>query len=62
VAKIILVIIVGLGAAFYFPTSRQMLLDVTAPVSTPVYRWVTVKEMERVVRDLEAWDRQTLSK
>lgn len=52
--KFIIVLLVALGAAFYFPESRSMLLDASEPVLNPVLRWSTRGEMRRIVRDLEA--------
>jgi hypothetical protein len=56
VAKLIIVIIVGLGAAFYFPDSRAMLLDRFSFAADPLMEWITVQEMRRVRGDLARWD------
>ena len=55
-ANLIIVIIVGLGAAFYFPDSRAMLLDRFSFAADPLMEWVTVQEMRRVRGDLARWD------
>jgi hypothetical protein len=56
VAKLITVIIVGLGAAFYFPDSRALLLDRFSFAADPLMEWITVQEMRRVRGDLARWD------
>jgi hypothetical protein len=48
--------IAGLGAAFYFPDSRTMLLDRFSFAADPLMEWITVQEMRKVVGDLARWD------
>lgn len=52
--KIVFFVLVALGAALYFPTSRAVVLDTAQPVIDPVLRWSTRGEMRQIVRDLEA--------
>lgn len=54
--KLLIVLIAGLGAAFYFPDSRTMLLDRFSFASDPLMEWVTVQEMRKVVGALARWD------
>ena len=55
-AKLMIVLIVGLGAAFYFPASRSIILDRAGFAVNPLYEWVTVKEMDRIAGDLARFD------
>lgn len=52
--KIVFFVLVALGAALYFPSSREVVLDTAQPVIDPVLRWSTRGEMRQIVRDLEA--------
>jgi len=52
--KIVFFLLIALGAALYFPSSRQVVLDTAQPVIDPVLRWSTRGEMRQIVRDLEA--------
>ena len=56
-SRLILLILFGLTAAFYFPDSRVMLLDVLNPVVAPIQRWNTKDEMRRVARDVVEFER-----
>ena len=56
--KLFLMIIIGLGAAWYFPDSRAMIKDKGAPVLNPMYVKLAEAEMTRVVEDLQLWDGQ----
>ncbi len=55
--KLILFLLVALGAALYFPTSRVVVLDVAEPVLNPVMEWSTKGEMRKIARDLETFER-----
>ena len=46
--RLILLMILGLVSTYYFPDSRQMLRNVTAPIAEPVIRWSTKQEMAQV--------------
>lgn len=45
--------VIALGAVLYFPRSRAVITDVAEPVLTPVLRWGTKNEVERIVGDLQ---------
>lgn len=51
--RAVLVVLVALGAALYFPRSRAVLLDTIAPVLNPMLGWATRGEMRAMARDLE---------
>jgi hypothetical protein len=57
-AKVILVLLILLGAALYFPKTRPVVLEFVGPVVNPVLRWQTDGEMERIARELESLHRQ----
>lgn len=57
-SRLILMILLGLVAAYYFPDSRQMMLDAAEPVLQPVFRWQTKHEMEEVVRSIRTHERE----
>jgi len=59
VSRLILMILLGLVAAFYFPDSRQVILDVTAPAMVPVAKWMTTEEMAQVGRNVIDHERLT---
>ncbi len=56
--KVVLLILVLLGAAFYFPQTRPVVVDTLAPVLDPVLSWQTRGEMEGIVRELQTLTRQ----
>lgn len=52
--RILFFLLIGLGAALYFPSSREVIVDTAQPVIDPVLRWSTRGEMRQISRDLEA--------
>lgn len=52
--RVVFVLLIALGAALYFPRSRAVVLDLSAPVLDPVLAWSTRGEMRRIARDLES--------
>ncbi len=54
--KVLVVLLIALGAALYFPESREVVVETTQPVLNPWHRWMTQQEMERIVDDLETVD------
>ncbi|MDX1568733.1 MAG: hypothetical protein R3223_13080, partial [Longimicrobiales bacterium] len=52
--RILFFLLIGLGAALYFPQSREVIVDTAQPVIDPVLRWSTRGEMRQITRDLEA--------
>ncbi len=51
--KLILVVIVGLAAALYFPDSRAIVLEKGEPVLRPVFRWSAEREIEEIIRGVQ---------
>lgn len=56
--KLVLLILLGLAAAFYFPDSRAMLTEKLGPAMDPVFRWQTKGEMDQIARDLQNHERE----
>lgn len=56
--KLILFLILLLGAGFYFPATRPMLVDLFAPVLDPALSWQTRGEMEQITRELQMLNRE----
>ena len=61
-SRLILLILLGLVAAFYFPDSRAMLLEKGAPVIDPFLSMATESEMDRIANDLLAWRRENFGR
>ncbi len=57
--KLILMFMVGLAAALYFPTSRAVVMEYAAPVLNPAFRLATKAEIEKLARDLQNYERET---
>jgi len=57
VGKLTLLLIVGIGAALYFPDSRQSILDKAMPVLVPVLEWSAKGEMDEIARSISRQDR-----
>lgn len=57
--RLILLILLGLSAAYYFPDSRQMMLEVSEPILVPIARWTTREEMSQLGRDVVAYEQTT---
>ena len=55
--KLILFLLVALGASLYFPESRVVVLEKASPVLNPVLGWSTTGEMKKIVRDLATHER-----
>ena len=51
--KLMLVIIVGLAAAMYFPDTRATLLEKGEPVLRPVLIWSAEREIEEIIRGVQ---------
>ena len=56
-AKFFILLILLLGAAFYFPQTRPMMLDVLAPVLNPVLTSQTRGEIQQINRELQTLSR-----
>jgi len=55
--KLTLLLIVGIGAALYFPDSRQSIIDKAMPVLVPVLEWSAKGEMDEIARAISRQDR-----
>jgi hypothetical protein len=55
--KLTLIMLFGMGAALYFPDSRQSILDKAMPVLTPVLEWSAKGEMMEIGRSIQRQDR-----
>ncbi len=51
--KYVFYLLIALGAALYFPRSRAVIADFAEPAITPVLRWGTNNELERIAGDLQ---------
>ena len=56
--KLILFLVLGLGAALYFPVTRPAVLDKLAPVINPILTWQTRGEMGQITRELQMINRE----
>lgn len=52
-------VVLGLVAAFYFPNSRAVMMDIAEPVIVPVARWSTSAEMRQVGENVLEHERLT---
>ena len=57
--RLILLIVLGISAVYYFPDSRQMLLEASEPIMVPIVRWTTKEEMSQLGRDVVAYEQTT---
>ena len=57
--RLFLLIVLGFSAAYYFPDSRQMLLEAGEPLMVPIARWTTKEEMSQIGRDVVAYEQST---
>lgn len=57
--KFILILLVALAAAMYFPTSRAVVMDYASPLLNPAFRLATKAEIEKISRDLQTYERET---
>jgi hypothetical protein len=55
--KIFLFLILILGAAFSFPQTRPVVLDMLGPVLNPMLTWQTRGEITQITRELQALHR-----
>ena len=56
--RLLLMITLGLSVAWYFPDSRQMLINGSAPLVNPVLGWQASSELEKIVRDLRTYEQE----
>jgi Type II secretion system (T2SS), protein G len=55
--KLTLIMLFGMGAALYFPDSRQAIMDKAMPVLVPVLEWSAKGEMDKIARSVQLQDR-----
>ena len=56
--KFIVLVILVLGAGFYFPMTRPTLVDATGPIINPAFVWQTRGEMDKITRRLQMLNRE----
>jgi hypothetical protein len=60
--KLILLLLVVIGAALYFPDSRAWVLHRAQPIVNPILTTATHSEMEKIVDDLRQYSRENLGR
>ncbi len=58
-SRLLLLLALALLTWFYFPETRQMLLDVAEPIVVPVVRWSTEEDMQQIARNVVEHERLT---
>ena len=56
--KVVLLLLILLGASLYFPQTRPVVVDTLAPVMNPFLIWQTQGEMDRIGRELQSLNRR----
>lgn len=56
--KLFVFLLLALGAALYFPSTRAVVLDTLEPVLNPVLAWQTKSEMDQIARELQMINRE----
>ena len=56
--KLILILLLALGAGLYFPQTRGVIMEFVAPALNPLLAWQTRGEMEQIARELQNLNRQ----
>ena len=56
--KLFLFLLLALGAALYFPSTRPVVMDTLAPVLNPLFAWQTRSEMDQIARELQMINRE----
>ncbi|MEX0935387.1 MAG: hypothetical protein WD013_00690 [Gemmatimonadota bacterium] len=51
--RLLLLLLIALGVALYFPRSRDYVLERADPLADPAYRWMTRQEMRQIATDLD---------
>lgn len=57
--RLVLLVILGFVAMYYFPDSRTVLLDLAEPVLVPMMTWSTKEEMSQIGRNVVEHERLT---
>lgn len=60
--KVVLFILVALAAAFYFEGSRNKILEKGKPLLDPYFVMATRSEMEKIVQDLQLYERENFGR
>ena len=55
--RVILVLLIGLGAALYFPQTHDRVVELASPLLNPVMAWSTKGEMNAISGKLQALSR-----
>lgn len=58
-SRLLLLIVFGVVAAYYFPDSREVMIRVAQPVLAPAIKWSTKEEMAQVGRNVIEHERLT---
>ena len=58
-ARLILLMVLGVVAAYYFPDSRQAIENAAGPVLVPIVRWSTRGEISQVGENVVAHEQLT---
>ena len=56
--RFIILVILVLGAGFYFPMTRPTLVDAAGPIVNPAFVWQTRGEMDKITRRLQMLNRE----
>jgi hypothetical protein len=56
--KLILFLLLALGAGLYFPQTRPVLIDTFEPILNPILTWQTRGEMAQITRELQMINRE----
>jgi len=54
--KIILILLVALGFGLSQPRSREVILNAASPVINPIYRFITDRQLKKIVEDIEVYE------
>jgi hypothetical protein len=54
--KLILLVILGLGVALYFPDSRAVIFEKGEPVLRPIFTWNAQREMEELATGIQTME------
>ena len=60
--RLVLLIALGIVAAFYFPDSRQMIINRSGPVVNPLFRWQTAGKIDQIIRDLRSYESENYNR
>jgi hypothetical protein len=52
VGRLLIVLLIVLGAGLYFPQTREWIFERASPLLTPAYVWMTNQELGQIAADL----------